>query len=111
MNANVPITSLQLRYVIPSELALLASVSMKTVERWVAEQEITCFKVGYVRRFDPDDVAEFVWRNRIACRPAGPVARVQAPALTREQFELRLWERLWAIRNQEADKAVQEVAA
>jgi excisionase family DNA binding protein len=51
-----------------ADVARLLSVSPRTVQLWAKQGVLTCFRLGAVVRFDPDDVRRFVEEKKIRRR-------------------------------------------
>lgn len=48
----------------PATLAKRLSVSERTVRNWISSGKLASYKIGSVRRIDPDDVDAFLARYR-----------------------------------------------
>ena len=56
----------------PARLAWVMGVSHSTVDEWVRRREISSFKKGKLRRFEPGAVLEFIARHKVKAKFAQP---------------------------------------
>lgn len=51
---------MQKRLLTPKDVAELLQISVRTLERWVAEGKLPAIRLGRLIRFDPDDIRKFI---------------------------------------------------
>src|SRR4051794_20371076 len=70
------------------KVAYVMDVAPRTVENWLAAEELSYFKEGHVRRVHPEALAEFIVAHTLAARPRPAGCR-----LAEEDMEL-IWGRM-----------------